>query len=236
MNWEQLQAALKVAREAGDIGKVESLLTAYAEGQNTKIEGLNGEAAGYRKTARERGDALEKFAGLDVDEFTSLKTAKAQMDEDKLKAAGQFDQLKEKLVTDHTAALQASNDAGAGWKTKFESEVIDKAFIASAAKHKAINPEEITQILRGQAVVQDDGSVIVKDATGKQIFNKEGKAQSIDGLVGDYLETNLHHVGASGSGSGSSNGGEGGGNKTIISASEIGDNLTAVAKGETVVQ
>ena len=236
MNWAQLQAALKVAKEAGDIGKVESLLTAYAEGQNTKIEGLNGEAGKYRHLASERGTALEKFAGLDVEEFNSLKTAKTQMEEERLKAAGQFDQLKEKLVTDHAAALQASNDAGSGWKKKFESEVIDKAFIASAAKHKAINPEEITQILRGQAVVQDDGSVIVKDATGKQLFNKDGKAQSIDGLVGGYLETNLHHVGASGSGSGSSNSGEGGGDKTIISASDIGNNLEAVAKGDATVR
>ena len=237
MNWEQLQAALKEAKAAGDTDKVEQLLTDYAAGQNTKIEGLNGEAKNHRLKASERQAIIDKFGGLDPDAVQKLQSDAATAEENRLKQAGQFDELKANLTTQHTAALEASNKAGQGWKSKFEGLAIKQPVIEAGVAMNAVAPNEVAQLLNGRVKMNDEGVAVVYDEAGNPAFNKDdGKPETIKGLVTGFLQANPHHVKAGSGGSGSSNGGEGGGDKTVVSQSEISNNLEAVAKGEVTVQ
>lgn len=236
MNWEQLQAAIK---EAGDDTiKVAALYKQYAEGANTQITSLNGEAASHRKKAAEKQLALDKFAGIDPEKFNQMQTAATLAEEKRLKAAGNFDELRAKDKEGFDAALQASNNAGMKWKDMFEKSVIGEKFTAAAAKGKAVAPHEISQLLGGRVKLNDAGIPVVNDENGNPAFNKtDGKPETIEGLVAGYLQANPHQVAGSGGGSGSHNNGDtNSAGKTVIGKGDIGNNLEAVAKGDAVVQ
>ena len=237
MKWEQLQAAIKEAKEAGDAAKVEKLLTDYAISQNGKVEGLNGEAAKYRKTASERGDLLAKYGDIDPEKYHQMQTDAATAKENKLKAAGQFDEIRAKDKKDFDAALEASNTAGLGWKSKFEGLSIKQPVIEAGVAMNAVAPNEVAQLLSGRVKMNDEGVAVVYDATGNAAFNKEGKPETIKGLVEGFLQANPHHVKGTGGGSGGHNNSDGTDTgKVQINAGQIGDNLEAVAKGDAVVQ
>ena len=236
MNWEQLQEAIKAAGD--DTAKVALLYKQYAEGANTQITSLNGEAASHRKKAAERQLELDKYVGIDPTKVKEMQTAATKAEEDRLAAAGQFGKLKENLENQHEAALTASNDAGLKWKERFEKAVIGEKFTAAGAKGNAVAPNEISQLLGSRVKLNDEGIPVVNDVNGNPAFNKDdGKPETIEGLVAGFLSANPHHVKGTGGGSGSNNNSDNNSTgKTTIAKGDIGDNLEAVAKGETVVQ
>ena len=236
MNWEELQAAIATARAAGDTEKIESLLMEYATGANTRIEGLNGEAAKNRHKANDNAAMLAKFDGIDVVDFERLKTAAAAQEQDKLKAAGKFDEIVVNMNKSFDERLAAANTNGADWKTKFEGLAVDKVLVDAAAKHNGIDPAEIAQLTRGRIKLGDNGVPVVLKVNGDPDFDKAGNAQTIEGFIGGWLQDRPHHVKGTPGGSGSHNNSDrGSGGKTNINAGEIGDNLEAVAKGDAVV-
>jgi len=93
------------------------------------------------------------------------------------------------------------------------------ALVSAAAKAKAVDPEEVSQLLEGKIGHDDDGKLIVLNETipGAAKLGKDGKPLSIDQFVADWIDARPHHKAGSGNpgaGSGSRNnspGGAGGG-------------------------
>jgi len=226
---------INLKQEKGEVMTVEEMQAKLQEAED-RIAALNGEAAKYRKTASERAEELKKYEGLDLDEVNRLKDDAAKIEEEKMKAAGRFDELKSNIEKDYSAKLTAAQEFGTGWQQKYESLAIDKALVDAAAKYNGIAPEEIAQLTRGQIKLGENGSPIILNPDGGPAIDEKGNALSIDAFVGSWLQAHPHHVRASGGGAGSNNlTNQGNSGIRTISAEDIGKNLEAVAKGELKV-
>ena len=69
-------------------------------------EDVSGLKKSQAQLLKEKKELEERFAGLDPDEYKALKAAQDQVADEKLKAAGEFDKLREQLETRHKIELE----------------------------------------------------------------------------------------------------------------------------------
>ena len=235
MTWEELQAAIATAKAAGDTTKVESLLMDYATGANTRIEGLNGEAAKHRKTAAERATELEKFAGIDPTKVKELQNQASQIEQDRLKQEGKFDEALKEAIAGKDTEITSLKTMLQDKDKSLETFTVDNAFLAGI-DGRAVNNAQVLALARGNIKIEEGKPVVYEGDKVK--LNKKGERVSLAEYGIEFLAENPHLAkGAGTPGSGSHNNNiDNGAGKTTIGAGEIGDNLEAVAKGDTVVQ
>lgn len=232
MNWEQLQAAIK---EAGDdAAKVSELYKQFAEGANTQITALNGEAGKYRKTAAERLTELEKFAGIDPAKVRELQNQASKVEQDRLKQEGKFDEALKEAIAGKDTEITSLKTMLQEKDKSLETFTIDNAFL-SGIDGKAVNNAHVLALARGNIKIEDGKPVVYEGDKVK--LNAKGERVSMSEYGVDFLAANPHLAKGSGGGSGSHNNSDTDSDgKTIIGKGDIGSNLEAVAKGEAVVR
>ena len=92
-------------------------------------------------------------------------------------------------------------------KENLESQLrdikINKSLLSSASRIKAINPDQVVELLKSNIQLNESGNVEILDKNGIARYNKQGELLSTDELVQEFLTQNPHFVSASPSGSGS---------------------------------
>lgn len=233
MTWEEAQKKSQEAAAAGDHEKAAKILSDYALAANNKIEGLNGEAAKYRKTASERADLLSQFDGIDPANVREMQTKLAQYEQNKLKNEGKFDEALAEATKGFQKEIESLQNMIKGKDDMLSKVTIDNAFL-SAIDGKAVNNEHVLALVRGNIKLENGVPVVYEGDSPK--LNGKGERMSISEYGLDFLSKNPHLAKATPGGSGSQNGGSvNGDGKTVIDSSQIGDNIEAVAKGEVVV-
>ena len=90
--------------------------------------------------------------------------------------------------------------------TSLESELkdikINKALLSSASKNRAINPDQVVELLKNNIKLNDTGGVEIVDKNGIARYNSKGELFTTDELVNEFLTQNPHFVTATPSGSG----------------------------------
>lgn len=172
---------------------------------------LRREASDKRIEIKALSDKMTKFDGLDPEKYTEAMGRLKKIEEDDHKKSGDWDVLREKLNKEHATSLEKANGTTEIWKEKYRELAINKNLIAAAARHKAIDPEEVALLTRGRITMDDDGVVSTMNATGEKMTGDDGKPTKIDDFVGDWLKGKAHLVQGSGGGSGSKGGGGDGG-------------------------
>ena len=80
---------------------------------------------------------------------------------------------------------------------------VDGALLDTAAKLKAVNPQQVVTLLKDNVRIDKAGQVEIVDPKTKQVrYNDKGEHLSIENLVSNFLTANSHFVAASPSGSG----------------------------------
>jgi len=79
---------------------------------------------------------------------------------------------------------------------------VDDALLQSSSKYKAINPAQVSQLIKGQVTLNDAGDVEVVDQNGAPRYAESGEPLTVDMLVKEFLDTNPHFISAGPSGSG----------------------------------
>jgi hypothetical protein len=136
-------------------------------------------------TARKYEKKFEQLG--DIDELLSLReSAKKQQEELALKR-GEFDKiLQEKLsIKDNEIAKRDS---------VIKEYKINTPLLEAAAKHRAINAEQVKALLSNNVRLNDSGEVEVIDNTGAVKYKDNGQQYSVDELVGEFLRNNAHFV------------------------------------------
>ena len=91
--------------------------------------------------------------------------------------------------------------------TNLESQLkdikINKSLLSSASRNKAINPDQVVELLKSDIKLNEAGNVEILDKSGLARYNKLGELLSTDELVQEFLTQNPHFVSATPSGSGS---------------------------------
>ena len=149
-----------------------------------------------KRLGKERGIWYKK---LGVEDFDTIKQAvKSQKDaEEKQRIQkGEFEEI---LKT----RTQEFNKEKENLESQLRDIKINKSLLSSASRNKAINPDQVVELLKTNMQLNESGNVEILDKNGIARYNSKGELFTTDELVEEFLNTNPHFVSASPSGSGS---------------------------------
>ena len=149
------------------------------------------------RIARERRKFEKKYEGIDPEYYNELSQKAEKEKQDKLKAKGEFEKLLKETVSKKDE--QINQLLGQVKTIKVDGSLLD-----TASKLKAINPGQVTTLLKDQVKISETGDVeIVDSKTGQVRYNDAGEHMSVSQLVNEFLTANPHFVSATPTGSGS---------------------------------
>jgi len=149
-----------------------------------------------RRLAKERGSMYKKLGVEDLDiAINAVKTQKEAEEKQRIQK-GEFEEI---LKT----RTQEFNKEKQNLESQLKDIKINKSLLSSASKNKAINPDQVVELLKNNIKLNESGNVEILDQNGIARYNKQGELLSTDELVQEFLTQNPHFVSATPSGSGS---------------------------------
>ena len=149
-----------------------------------------------QRLAKERASIYKK---LDVDDLdtavNAVKASREAEEKEKIKR-GEFEKILQEKAEESAKKIS-------GLESELKSIKINEALLSSASKNRAINPDQVVALLKGNMKLNETGSVEILDKNGIARYNSKGELLTTDELVQEFLTQNPHFVTASPSGSGS---------------------------------
>ena len=149
-----------------------------------------------QRLAKERASIFKK---LDVDDLdTAINAVKTQKEaEEKSKIQkGEFEKLLKEKSEEYGKKI-------GNLESELRDIKINKALLSSASKNRAINPDQVVELLKNNIKLSDSGSVEILDKNNIARYNSKGELLTTDEFVQEFLTQNPHFVTATPSGSGS---------------------------------
>jgi hypothetical protein len=133
---------------------------------------------------------LKQFEGLgDLEE---IKTIKSQMENKKFeeqKSKGEFDTILKEMASKKDAEIARRDQIIAQYR-------VDSPLLETAAKYRAVAPEQVKALLRNHITLTNDGEVEVVDNNGTTRYKDSGDPMGVEDLVKSFLDANPHFVAA----------------------------------------
>lgn len=148
------------------------------------------------RVAREQRKFDKRLSGVDLDEARDLLAQKEAAELERQKERGEFDVILKKTVEKKDLEIQS-------YKSKLQQTLVDGAILGAASNHNAVNPIQVSQLLKSNTRLSDDGNVEVLDDNGTPRYNDSGDLLSVNEMVAEFLTVNPHMVKASQGGTGS---------------------------------
>ena len=149
-----------------------------------------------QRLAKERASIYKK---LDVDDLdtavNAVKASREAEEKEKIKR-GEFEKILQEKAEESAKKIS-------GLESELKSIKINEALLSSASKNRAINPDQVVALLKGNMKLNETGSVEILDKNGIARYNSKGELLTTDELVQEFLTQNPHFVTATPSGSGS---------------------------------
>ena len=105
------------------------------------------------------------------------------------KGKGEFENILKELAHKKDAEIARRDNIIAQYR-------VDSPLLETAAKYRAVAPEQVKALLRGQIKLTQDGEDEVVYASGTTRYNDRGEPLSVEELVKSFLDTNPHFVAA----------------------------------------
>ena len=148
------------------------------------------------RLAKERASMYNKLGVEDLDTAINAVKLQKEADEKSKIQKGEFEKiLKEKS--------EESEKRISSLQTELRDIKVNKALLSSASKNKAINPDQVVELLNKNIKINESGNVEILDKNGIARYNSKGELLTTDELVQEFLTQNPHFVSATPSGSGS---------------------------------
>ena len=144
-----------------------------------------------------------KYEGVDPDEYRSMKAAQEAEELERQKERGEFEQIRKADHERHSNDLAVKDSAIDELRSELKQLKVDDALLASASRRKAINAEQVVNLLRANVRMTESGEVEVIDANNMTRYAKTGDPLTPDTLVDEFLSENPHFVSANPGGTGS---------------------------------
>jgi hypothetical protein len=165
----------------------ENTLTQESTKTYTQAE-FDNHMAGLKKSITSKFE--KQFADLgDLNELRQLKTqAEATKQEEAIKL-GEFENILKSLADKKDAEIAEKNKV-------IEEYTVNTPLLSAAAQYKAVNPQQVVQLIRNQVRLGENGQAEVVDSNGQVRYNDQGSSLSVDALVQEFLQSNPHFVSA----------------------------------------
>jgi len=156
------------------------------------------------RVAREKVKFEKKFANVDVDHYKTLIEAEEKRKQEELEKRGQYETLLKEQAEKFNSKIQT-------YEQELHSIKVDGTLLNEASSNKAINPQQVVALLKGQVRLNEAGGVDVVDNTGKVRYDDNGNPLKVSDLVKGFLQENPHFKAPTprGSGTGSAQGEQG---------------------------
>lgn len=163
------------------------------------------------RVARERAKFEKKYSNVDLDHYNDLVGKEEARKQEELEKRGEYESLLKAQAEKFSGKIQQ-------YETELHSIKIDGALLNEASANKAVNPQQVVQLLKGQVKLNEAGAVDVVDANGQVRYDDKGEPIKVSSLVNEFLTANPHFVSAGPSGSGT---GQGVGKQTPVVENDV---------------
>jgi hypothetical protein len=163
------------------------------------------------RVAREKAKFEKKYSNVDLDLYNQLVEEKETLRQQEMEKRGEF----EKLLKEQAEKFNGKINQ---YQTELTSIKVDGALLNEASANKAVNPQQVVALLKGQVRLNEAGTVDVVDANGQVRYDDNGNPLKVSSLVNDFLTANPHFVQAGPSGSGT---GQGVGKQTPVVDNDV---------------
>ena len=148
-----------------------------------------------QRLAKESASIYKKLDVEDLDTAINAVRSTREAEEKQKIQKGEFEQiLKEKS--------EEFNKKYTSLESELKDIKINKALLSSASKNRAINPDQVVELLKNNINLNETGGVEIVDKNGIARYNSKGELLTTDELVNEFLTQNPHFVTATPSGSG----------------------------------
>jgi len=145
---------------------------------------------------RERQKILKDIGTDNLDNAKVALKEKEQQEIERKKQRGEFEDLLKQQA-------DKFNEEKTALQKQLEQTKVNDALVNSAVKNKAINPEQVTNLLKGKVKLNEDGRVEILAENNQPRYNSKGELLSVDDYVQEFITQNPHFQAATPSGSGS---------------------------------
>jgi len=148
------------------------------------------------RLARERAKIYKELGTDNLDEVKELMQQKETAQLEEKKKRGEFEDILKEQANKYQSEIQKLQG-------DLKNIKINDALLGSASKNRAINPQQVVELLKNNVQLNDDGQVEVLADNGTPRYNKDGNLYSVEEYVSEFLTQNPHFQMATPSGSGS---------------------------------
>lgn len=147
------------------------------------------------RVARERAKFEKKYSNVDVNLYNELVEQEEQRKQQELEKRGEYERLLKEQAEKFNSKIHS-------YESELHSIKIDGTLMNEATNAKAINPQQVVALLKGNLKLNEAGGVDVVDAEGKVRYDDNGKPIQVSTLMNEFLSANPHfqQAGAHGSG------------------------------------
>lgn len=163
------------------------------------------------RVAREKAKFEKKYSNVDLDLYNQLVEEKETLRQEEMKKRGEFEDLLKTQAEKFNSKIEQ-------YQNELTSIKVDGALLNAASSNRAVNPQQVVQLLKGQVKLNEAGSVDVIDANGQVRYDDNGNPLQVSNLVNDFLTANPHFVSAGPNGSGT---GQGAGKQNPVVDSDV---------------
>lgn len=147
------------------------------------------DAMAKTRTAVER-KITKQYADLgDPEELRALKSQVENTRVEEHKSKGDWESILRDMAQKKDAEIAKRDNIIAQYR-------VETPLMETAAKYRAVAPEQVKSLLRNQIKLTTDGEVEVVDANGMTRYKDNGEAWGVEDLVKNFLDSNPHFVAA----------------------------------------
>jgi hypothetical protein len=129
---------------------------------------------------------LKPYADLgDPEELRTLRTEAEKRAQEQQIKRGEFEKTLQELAAKKDSEIQKRDSIIQEYK-------VNVPILSAAAKHNAVNAEQVKALLSNQVRMNNDGDVEVIDGKGSVRYNDKGEPVGVDDLVREFLDSNPH--------------------------------------------
>lgn len=163
------------------------------------------------RVARERAKFEKKYSGIDLDRYNDLVAKEEKQRQSEMEKRGEF----EKLLKEQAEKF---NSKISQYESELQTIKVDGSLLTEASNLRAVNPQQVVQLLKNQVRLNEAGAVDVVDNNGQVRYDDNGNPLSTKALVNEFLSANPHFVAAGPNGTGT---GQGIGKQSPVVESDI---------------